>query len=1187
MAKAVKAALVVAAVATGVGALVGVAAVGTATFAVGSLALTGATAYFATSFVTSLVLGGVSSALAKSPSAGGASIILQDRTITSRQPIAAHVVSYGRVRQGGTILYMESTESNKFLHMVIALTGHEIDAVEKIYFNETEVTLDGSGFVTGGQYDGKARVQYKLGTTDQTAFSDLVSESDGKWTSDHRVRGRALLYVRFEYDQNVYFNGMPNVSALIRGKKVYDPRTNTTVWSANPALCLSDYLTNNKYGMGADYATEIDETALAAAANICDEDVSLAAGGTENRYETHGAFATSSKPEDVINQIVSSMAGKCIWAGGVWRILAGAYYTPTLSFDENDLRGGFKVQTLVSRRESFNGVKGVFISPEENYVVTDFPSVTSAAFVAQDNNEENLKSIELPMTTSVSMAQRLAKIELLRARQQITTSMPMKLVGLNAQVGDIVQINNTRMGWTNKPFEVIGSQIAFSEVVGVDLELREIASNVYDWSVDEESAYDPAPNTNLPNAFTVGTIESLVAESGTDILQIANDGTIISRIKLTWDTVSDQFVISGGRVEVQYKPATESVYSSQIVDGASTSAFVGIVEDGKSYDLRVRAISALGIQGAWTTTTHTVIGKTTPPADPTGFAIAPYDVELKFTWNENTEPDFSYYEIRTEDANWGSDTAALVFRGKTNSCFVPPNGVGNTLTYYIKSVDTSGNYSTGTDSDSYTVVAPTDITAINEVFSDTSLTSAEVLLAWDDVTTAFGVAYYQISYNSTTVNIKSNSVSLPANWIGSRTFTVTVYDNIGNSSAGFSKAITKLAPNPITNLRAQVIDNNVLLYWDLPSRTTLPLSHALLKKGASWATATTIGRKDGGFTSLQETQAGTYQYWVAVVDTDDNESEPTSIAVQVAEPPDFIFHGEFTSDFSATKSSALKEDSYLVIPVNLTETFQEHFDDNSWSTPQDQIDAGYPIYIQPANGTGYYEEVFDFGTELASSKITVNYAGTVVAGTPHVDFTISYSEDGVSYINLTGVTEAFATNFRYIKIKVTVTEDDGLGIYKLTYLNVRLDAKQRSDSGSVSCVSTDTDGTLVNFNKEFIDVTSINISASGTTPLTTVYDFQDANLSATYAVVSNVCTVTSTSHGLIAGQNVRLAFSTGNGIDGVYTIASATTNTFTVAMVVADTSGNCLVYPEGFRVYLFNSSGTRVNGVVSWSIKGY
>ncbi len=141
MAKYVKAALVVAAVATGVGMVVGMAAVGTATFAVGSLSLTGATAYFATSFVTSLVLSGVSASLTKTPTIGGGSITLQDRTVTSRQPIAPYVITYGRTRLGGTILYLESTNSNKYLHMVIALTGHEIDAVESIYFNEVLVTL--------------------------------------------------------------------------------------------------------------------------------------------------------------------------------------------------------------------------------------------------------------------------------------------------------------------------------------------------------------------------------------------------------------------------------------------------------------------------------------------------------------------------------------------------------------------------------------------------------------------------------------------------------------------------------------------------------------------------------------------------------------------------------------------------------------------------------------------------------------------------------------------------------------------------------------------------------------------------------------------------------------------------------------------------------------------------------------
>ena len=702
MAKVVKAAAIAAAVATGVGVLVAPSLIAGSAAAFGFAAGT-ASAYFATSFVTSLVLGGVSAALAKSPNAGGASIILQDRTVTSRQPIAPHVVAYGRTRLGGTILYMESTNSNKYLHMVIALTGHEIDAVESIYFNDVVVPIDGSGNVTSGQYAGKARIKYKLGTADQTAFDDLVAESDGKWTANHRVRGRALLYVRLEYDQDVYYNGMPNVSAVIRGKKVYDPRTATTVWSANPALCLADYLTNTKYGMGANYATEIDETALAAAANICDEDVSLIAGGTENRYETHGAFATSSKPEDIINQIVSSMAGKCIWSGGVWRILAGAYYTPTLSFDENDLRGGFRVQSLVSRRESFNGVKGVFLSPDENYTITDFPAVTSALYVAKDNGEENLKSIELPMTTSSGMAQRLAKIELLRARQQITTSLPMKLTGLKAQVGDIVQINNTRMGWTNKPFEVVGSQISFGEVMGVDLELREVASNVYDWSTSEESPYDPAPNTNLP------TVTNLLPPSivSTDTLEI-NAETIVTKLVVT---VTGEATFQD-RYEVQAKPSTETDWLN-LGQASGTTFQLANVIDGALYNIRARSINILGIRSEWATENHEVVGKTAPPQNVEDFTINIIGTQAYLTWSPVPDLDLSHYRIRhsrdIDGATYANSIDLIAKVSRPATFAIAPAMTG---TYFIKAIDKLGNESLQSTS---TVAVIEDIKDLNVI----------------------------------------------------------------------------------------------------------------------------------------------------------------------------------------------------------------------------------------------------------------------------------------------------------------------------------------------------------------------------------------------------------------------------------------------------------------------------------------
>jgi hypothetical protein len=70
----------------------------------------------------------------------------------------------------------------------------------------------------------------------------------------------------------------------------------------------------------------------------------------------------------------------------------------------------------------------------------------------------------------------------------------------------------------------------------------------------------------------------------------------------------------------------------------------------------------------------------------------------------------------------------------------------------------------------------------------------------------------------------------------------------------------------------------------------------------------------------------------------------------------------------------------------------------------------------------------------------------------------------------------------------------------------------------------------------------------------------NTNLSGTYARTSpsTTLTVTATAHGLIAGNSVNLDFTTGTGVDGIYTVVTvADANTFTVTTVASTTtSGN-------------------------------
>ena len=610
----------------------------------------------------------------------------QGRMVSRRDPIAAHRVIYGRVRTGGTVVYMETTEvSNEYLHIVIVLACHEVNAIEKIYFDDHEVTLDANGDATDSRYAGFVRIKKALGTDDQTAFADLVAESNGYWTSAHRLRGRAAIYVRLKFSTEKFPNGVPNITTIVQGKKLYDPRTATTAYSVNPALVIYDYLTNSRYGLGLSSA-EIDSTALTAAANTCDEDVSLAAGGTENRYEAHGTFETAQTPEDILNKISTAMHGKLIYTTGKWVILAGAYNTPTITLDEDDLRSGLRIQTKISRAQQFNSIKGIFASPDNLWQPTDFPPIASATYITQDNNQQVWKDISLPFTTSTSMAQRLAKIDLLKSRQEIALNYSAKLTAMDVRVGDVVYINNTRLGWSNKPFEVLGNTIVLEQqndgtLIGFDLELRETDSSVYDWATSEENAIDPAPNTNLPNPFTV--IAPGIATS--DELRSEAE-TLFTSLFVT--------VTGGGffrdRYEVEAKISTASDYTN--LGQASGNVFeLKNVVNGATYNVRARTISTLGSASSYTTANHVIVGTTAPPSDVSGFSINIIEGDAHLSWTPVADLDLSHYRIRYSPLTTGatySNAIDLVDKvpRPANSVVVP----ALTGTYLIKAYDKLG-----------------------------------------------------------------------------------------------------------------------------------------------------------------------------------------------------------------------------------------------------------------------------------------------------------------------------------------------------------------------------------------------------------------------------------------------------------------------------------------------------------------
>lgn len=632
-------------------------------------------------------------------------------TSMSRSSTDSLKVVYGERRIAGTVVYIETSDdtnynngdsvyskTNASLHMVLVMAGHEVESIGDIYLEDVKVELDDNGESTESLWktgDTPAvRIKKFNGVNNLGQFADLRDDAEN-WTDNHKLEGLSGVYVRLIFNRDVFPNGIPNISAIVKGKKVYDPRTTLTEYSNNAALCVRDYLADPLYGRGATIS-EIDDTSFIAAANICDEVINLSPSGTEKRYSLNGIIDTEKKPADILTEMMTASAGVLSYTGGLYNFNAGAYVSPIAEIDAGWFAGGIEVQTKPSRKELFNAVKGVFTDPVKNYQPTDFAAVTNSTYETQDGGEREYRDLELPFTTSAQMAQRIAKIYLEQGRQNVSFTGTYNLRAFKLRIGDRVRVTLDDLGWENKVFHIESWEL--TNEAEIRMTLKEDASAVYDWNSGEATVLDLAPNTNLPNPLNISAPANLTLVSGNDNLYLNKDGTVMSRIKATWNESLDAFA---ERYEVQCKKNSDTDWQAvefvSAVEGEEPHCYLFDVQDSESYDVRVRTITMLGVSSAWETSiNHTVAGKSIPPSDVIDFSVQQGKGTVTFTWSEVTDADLSGYEIRyaLENVNWENATSLTRKTKGTHvtSAAVPPGS----WTFHIKAFDTSGNESVNT-----------------------------------------------------------------------------------------------------------------------------------------------------------------------------------------------------------------------------------------------------------------------------------------------------------------------------------------------------------------------------------------------------------------------------------------------------------------------------------------------------------
>lgn len=450
------------------------------------------------------------------------------RNVSSPNSSGSREIVYGKVRKGGNVLWQDvAGNNNKYLYQITALSHTECESIDKVFFDRDEAWANGvynSNYWYLNELN-VVKILVKTGSSSQTPISTVTSGTPTEvsyWNtqtingiqSSHKLNNIAYVWTRFAHNPDKFPNGVPNVTAEIKGRKIYDPRVSnsdidnpsTFVWTANPVLCLYDYMRNEDFGAGIS-ASEFDESQISDAADHCDD---LVGSPQKVRYECHGIVDTKNSFRQNIKNLLSSMNGRITYVSGKFRIEPFEYKTPhTQDLNEDIIIGDFTVIAKTPRQDNYNFVKGTYVSKEAGYIKTEYPQQKSTSY-ADDDGGEHVLNLDLPFTTDTINAQRLARLNLLKSRMQSRIKARLNAKGLTYCVGDNVNVSNAKFGIVDNVYEITSCTIGFdtSNGVYVDIEARENASEVYDHTASTDQVYTTGQVIDLPRTPTIAEIDS-------------------------------------------------------------------------------------------------------------------------------------------------------------------------------------------------------------------------------------------------------------------------------------------------------------------------------------------------------------------------------------------------------------------------------------------------------------------------------------------------------------------------------------------------------------------------------------------------------------------------------------------------------------------------------------------------------
>jgi len=433
----------------------------------------------------------------------------ESQTLTTT-PLQPHRGVYGECVVSGSIVgYGKRKMGEKEAHVVVVtLAGHQIESAELYEVNGKQKPSGTTAEIVRG---------------DQTTVNQTALQYCDGWTADHIGFGRAYAVITIPIDPEEMPSGLQNITFKVKGKRVYDPRKDSTVggsgshrsnnestweWSDNSILCAFDY--QRFHGFRQLSLNKFDLAHVMSQANICDELVDYTDSDgeqqSEKRFTCNGSWTFDQSPPKVLERLISSCGGKSYRRGGKIYLQTASYHgMAEMTLTDTDAAGEIIITPHRELKDRCNLVRASLQDPKKGYQPADAPVVTNAIYVERDGMELE-DELQLNFTNSATMAQRLMKYHLERNRAGMRIQFPCKAKGLLAMAGTTVHVDLPNEGIDK---EFIVSDWGFDvDSKKVSLVLEEESPALYSDSL-VPSEGDVTPNTDLPDLTRPEPPESL------------------------------------------------------------------------------------------------------------------------------------------------------------------------------------------------------------------------------------------------------------------------------------------------------------------------------------------------------------------------------------------------------------------------------------------------------------------------------------------------------------------------------------------------------------------------------------------------------------------------------------------------------------------------------------------------------